>query len=194
LRPFLNLLYRSSGVLAATFLAAICGIVLLQVGANLIDKLAGWVGGEPLGLLVPSYAEFTGYFLASASFLALPYTFREGGHIRVSLLIQHVSGGPRRAIELWCLAASAALTGYFTWFLIALVLESFEFGDVSPGMVPVALWIPQSGMALGLVILTIALVDDFIVVLRGGQPSYQDKGESLMTEGAEAEPGAGGGG
>ncbi|MEE8189251.1 MAG: TRAP transporter small permease subunit, partial [Kiloniellales bacterium] len=104
MRGFLNLLYRGSGALAAMFLAAICGIVLLQVGANLIDKLVGWFGGEPPGLLVPSYAEFTGFFLASASFLALAYTLREGGHIRVSLLIQHLSGRRRRAIEIWCLA------------------------------------------------------------------------------------------
>jgi TRAP-type C4-dicarboxylate transport system permease small subunit len=191
LRPILDLLYRGSGALAALFLAAICGTVLLQVGANLIDKLVGWFGGVPPGLLVPSYAEFTGFFLASASFLALPYTLREGGHIRVSLLIQHLSGGPRRGIELWCLAMAAALTGYFTWFLIALVFDSFAFGDVSPGMVAVPLWIPQSGMALGLVILTIALIDELVIVLRGGRPSYQGKGESLMTEAAESDPDSG---
>lgn len=193
MRSILDLLYRGSGALAAFFLAAICGTVLLQVGANLIDKLAVWFGGVPPGLLVPSYAEFTGFFLASASFLALPYTLREGGHIRVSLLIQHLSGRPRRAIELWCLGSAAMLTAYFTWFLIALVFESLEFGDVSPGMVPVPLWIPQSGMALGLVVLTIALVDELVTVLRGGRPSYQGKGESLMAEVSEPEPGTSGG-
>ncbi len=54
MRPFLDLIYRGSCSLAALFLAAICGIVLLQVGANLIDKLVGWFGGVPPGLLVPS--------------------------------------------------------------------------------------------------------------------------------------------
>ena len=38
---------------------------------------------------------------------------------------------------------------------------------------PITLWIPQSGMALGLVILLLALVDDLLVVLTGGTPSYQ---------------------
>ncbi len=198
MRKFLDQLYRGSGALAALFLAAICATVLLQVGANLIDKVVVWFGGVPPGLLVPSYAEFTGFFLASASFLALPYTLREGGHIRVSLLIQHLSGRPRRAIELWCLGSAAMLTAYFTWFLIALVFESLKFGDVSPGMVPVPLWIPQSGMALGLVVLTIALFDELVTVLRGGRPSYQGKGESLMAEAPEPRtapqgtPGSGG--
>ncbi len=52
------------------------------------------------------------------------------------------------------------------------MLESLEYGDVSPGMVPVALWIPQSAMALGLVILTISLLDSFVEALRGQVPAY----------------------
>ncbi|MFQ5774222.1 MAG: TRAP transporter small permease [Kiloniellaceae bacterium] len=180
MRKSLDLLYQGSGALAALFLVAICGVVLLQVGANLIDKVVGWAGGEPPGLLVPSYAEFTGFFLAASSFLALAYTLRAGGHIRVSLFIQNLSGRRRRGMELWCLLMAGLLCGYFTVFLIRLVLESLEFGDLSPGMVPVPLWIPQTAMALGLIVLTIALIDEFVRVLRGGRPSYEGKGEALL--------------
>ncbi|NIR29479.1 MAG: TRAP transporter small permease [Gammaproteobacteria bacterium] len=172
MRKPLDLLYRGSGALAAVFLAAICGVVLLQVGANLIDTFADWLTGEPIGLVVPSYAEFAGFFLAAASFLALAYTLRAGGHIRVSLVIQHLSRARRRWIELWCTAAAGALCAYFAFYSIRLVLESIEYGDVSPGMIAVPLWLPQSGIALGLVILTVALVDEFLEVLRGGTPTY----------------------
>jgi TRAP-type C4-dicarboxylate transport system permease small subunit len=184
LRQALDLLYRVSGGLAAAFLVAICAIVLVQVALNLIDKLVALIGGEPPGLLIPSYAEFAGFFLAASSFLALAYTLREGSHIRVSLLIQHIEGPRRRAIELWCLLVCALLTGYFTFYLGRLILESLEFGDVSPGMVPVPLWIPQSAMELGLVVLTVALVDEFCRVLRGRAPSYQGKGEALLAGGS----------
>lgn len=178
MRKLLDRLYRASGALAAVFLAAICGVVLLQVGANLIDAFADWLTGEPIGLVVPSYAEFAGFFLAAASFLALAYTLRAGGHIRVSLVIQHLSRVRRRWVELWCTAAAAALSAYFAFYSILLVLESIEYGDVSPGMVAVPLWLPQSGIALGLVILTVALVDELVEILRGGTPAY------LAAEGA----------
>ncbi len=78
----------------------------------------------------------------------------------------------QRVVEIWCTAAGATLAGYFAWFTVGLVLESLEYGDVSPGMVPVALWIPQSAMALGLVILTISLLDSFVEALRGQVPAY----------------------
>ncbi len=173
MRRILDGLYLGSGILAAAFLVAICTIVLLQVGANVIDKVVKWVFGTPIGLVIPSYAEFAGFFLAATSFLALTYTLRYGAHIRVTLVIQHISGRRRRWLELWCIALAGSLAGYFAFYTIGLVLESYRFGDVSFGIVAVPLWIPQTAMALGLVILTIALVDEFVGVVTGRQASYR---------------------
>jgi len=172
MRAILDWLYRASGAVAAFFLVAICGVVLLQVGANLIDAVIKGFGGEPIGLVIPSYAEFTGFFLAASSFLALAYTLRAGGHIRVELVLQRLGKVPRRIAEFWCVAASAAVSVYFTWYSTSLVLESIEFGDLSPGIVPVPIWIPQAAMALGLAVLAIALIDELVSLLRGGQPRY----------------------
>lgn len=190
-RIALDWLYRGSGALAAFFLVAICAIVLLQVGANLIDRVIGWAGGEPPGLLIPSYAEFAGFFLAASSFFALAYSLRRGAHIRVTLVIQHLGERPRHVAELWCILIAGALSGYFAFYVLNLVRESLEFGDVSPGMVPVPLWIPQLAMGLGLVMLTVALIDEFVCVLRGRRPSYHGRGESLMVEEDVAAPTAG---
>jgi TRAP-type C4-dicarboxylate transport system permease small subunit len=172
LRRALDGLYRGSGALAALFLVAICVIVLLQVGANVVDKVAEWTTGAPIGLVVPSYAEFAGFFLAASSFLALAYTLRHGGHVRVSLFVRRFAGGPRRAVELWCTGIAALLSGYFAYFAIRLVIDSWRFDDLSPGLVPVPIWIPQSSLALGLVILTVALVDEFETVRRFGEAAY----------------------
>lgn len=194
MRSALDLLYRASGVAAAAFLAAIFLIVLAQVAANLTDELVGWITGEPIGLVVPSYAEFAGFFLAASSFLALAYTLRSGGHIRVLLIIQNLDGRPRRLLELWCLAVAASLVGYFTFYTFFLVAESITFGDLSYGMVPVPLWLPQTAVAVGLLVLTVALVDEFVAVLRGRRPSYQDGATELSEAGpSHPAPGSGGG-
>lgn len=181
MRAVLDGLYRVSGALAAVLLAAICVIVLLQVGANLIDKVIGWAGGTPPGLLIPSYSEFAGFFLAASSFLALAYTLRSGDHIRVSLIIHTLPPRARWAIELWCTAIAGSMTGYFAWYTARLVLESLRFNDLSPGIVPVPLWIPQTPVAFGLAVLTIALIDEFIRVLRGESPTYEDNAPGVLT-------------
>ena len=75
-------------------------------------------------------------------------------------------------LEALCLMASTFLIGYFAWYAADTVLTSYQINDVSQGLVAVPLWLPQSGMALGLAIMTIALLDDLIVVFKRGTPSY----------------------
>lgn len=171
-RKFLDGLYLISGVAAACFLAAIAVIVLAQVGLNVVDKIAEILTGEAVGLVIPSYADFTGFFLAATSFLALAYTLRQGAHIRVNLLIQRFGPQARRWIEVWCTAIAALFSGYFTWFMLRLTFESYEFNDLSTGIVPVPIWIPQVALVVGLAVLSIALIDTCWGALRGHLPSY----------------------
>ncbi len=185
MRKSLNRLYRLSGYLAAFFIFAICLVVIGQVALNLIDQLAGLLTGSAIGLTIPSYSDFTGFFLAAASFLALAYTLREGGHIRVTLFLLALPAGLRRAFEIWAVGLAAAATIYLSFYAIRLTHESFTYGDLSSGIVPVPIWIPQTSMTVGLIILSIALVDELFGLLTGKSPTYEGKGENLLAE-AEA--------
>lgn len=180
MRNVLDGLYRASGWAAALFILSICLLVMAQVMLNLIDKIAAAAFGTAIGLTVPSYSDFTGFFLAAASFLALAYTLREGGHIRVSLVIQQLSPRLQRLADIWSIALGGAATLYFTWYTALLTYESYSYNDLSSGMVAVPIWIPQSGMLAGLIILSIAFIDELFVVLSGENPSFTGKGENLL--------------
>lgn len=172
MRRFLDGLYLGCGVLAAVSIAAIAGLVMAQVVANTIDRLAALLTGRAFGLLVPSYAEFTGFLLVAASFLALPYALRAGAHIRVTLLLTTLPPALRRAADIWSIMVGLGLSAWATWWAVGLARESFTYGDLSPGLVPVPLWIPQSGMAFGLGVLAVAFADDLVCALRGRPPSF----------------------
>lgn len=180
MRNFLNLLYKASGWAAALCILTICTLVMAQVILNLIDKIAGAVFDTAIGLTIPSYSDFTGFFLAGASFLALAYTLREGGHIRVTLFLQQLPHKYQHVAEVWCLSLVLFITGFFTWYTGSLVVESWVFDDLSSGMIAVPLWIPQSSILVGLAILSIALLDELLCILTGGDASYEGKGENLL--------------
>jgi TRAP-type C4-dicarboxylate transport system permease small subunit len=159
MRSALDRLYRTSEVLGALFLVAVWAIVLLQVGFNLLDLVADWTLGAPIGLVVPSYGELAGFFLAATTFLALASTWRAGAHVRVNLVLRTAPVAVARWIDLWCIAAAALIGGYFAYHASGLCWQSFVHGDVSSGLVPVPLWLPQFAMSLGLTILVVALLD-----------------------------------
>jgi TRAP-type C4-dicarboxylate transport system permease small subunit len=187
MRKALDRLYIASGWTGALFIALICVLVFVQVLLNLVDRLSSLLTGSAIGLSIPSYSDFTGFFLAAASFFALAYTLREGGHIRVSLVIQNLAPGVRHFVEIWCVAAALAASGYFAWYMALLVGESFTYNDLSPGIVAVPIWLPQSAVLAGLAVLSIALLDDLVALLGGRKPSYDGKGENLL-EGEEPVP------
>jgi TRAP-type C4-dicarboxylate transport system permease small subunit len=161
MRSALNAVYKGSGLLAGFFLVAIAVLSLVQICGRL------------LGIAASSYDEFAGYCMAASSFLGLAWTLRTSEHIRMTLAIGRAQGGLRRAFELCCLGVAAAITGYFAWSSAAMVWTSHTLNDVSQGLVPIQLWIPQSGMALGLAILLVAFVDDLVAVALGRTPSYE---------------------
>ena len=100
----------------------------------------------------------------------------------MTLVLHHTRPVLRRALEIISLVVATFLVGLFAWFTCDMTLTSYTLGDVSQGLVPVPLWIPQSGMALGLVVLAVAFVDDLIAVLRGRTTSYASAEAERATE------------
>ena len=160
MRAALELFYRTSGRLAGFFLIMVAVLSLAQIGGRL------------LGFAAHSFDEFAGYCMAASSFLGLAYTLRASEHIRMTLVVHRTHGATRRALELACLAAGVFLVGFFAWYSADMVWFSYTTHDVSQGLVPVPLWIPQAGMALGLATLFVALLDDLVVVFSGKPPAH----------------------
>jgi TRAP-type C4-dicarboxylate transport system permease small subunit len=171
MRRGLDVLYRASGFLAALFVVGIAAIVALQVALNTADFALGLFRGDPLGLLIPSYTDFTGYFLAAGAFLALAGTFRAGQHIRVEIVVGRLGARARQRVELWCLFVAFCASAYATYYVGLLAYDAWRFGDKSEGMVPVPLWLPQSSLVIGLFVFALALVDAYVRALRPAAPA-----------------------
>lgn len=160
-------MYLASIVLSGAFLVIIAAIVLAQIV------------GRWFGFLVPSADEFAGFAMAACFFLALPFTLQSGGHIRVSFLLEGVAPRLRHALELFSTVIGTAVVAYAAWYAIDMVWSSWVFGDRAFGMIPIPLWLPQSGLAIGLVGLTVALVDEFFRVCYGRAPRRSEAGAGL---------------
>ena len=173
MRQFLDNLYRFALWLSALCLVAIAVMVGLQLAGRLVDGAMKLVGLTPYGFVILSLAEIAANLLAAASFLALAGTLKAGAHIRVTMLLGSLSERARRALETWAFAFATGVAAYMTWNIASFAFISYQFGDVSPGVLPVLLWIPQSAMALGALILTIALADELVTVIRYGRPTFR---------------------
>ena len=172
MRRVLDGMYLGAGWLAGLCIVAICLLITAQIGFNIAARLggAGWT------YTIPSYADFSGYLLSTASFMALAHTLRAGAHIRVGLVVQRLPQGLRWIVELLTLGAATAFSVFATFYAARLMEESWRYGDKSTGIVAIPIWMPQGFMVLGLGLLTVAFIDTLIQSLRSRLPILTDAG------------------
>jgi len=161
MRPILDRLYLVSGVGASLFLIMILVLITMQM-------LARWGG-----FIITGAPDYTGYCMAAASFLALPYALNKGAHIRVSLLLG-VLGRFRVWGEIWCFAVGSYLSVFFAYYAIKSTHESWRFNDISQGQDASPIWIPQVAMCIGTVILAIAFIDHLLSLLVNGNHNIEE--------------------
>jgi TRAP-type C4-dicarboxylate transport system permease small subunit len=152
-RKALDKLYDAAAYGAAFFLVGTLAMVALGV----VGRLLNWY--------VAGTDAYAGYCMAACGFLALAHTLKRGEHIRVMLFLERFGGRLRRALEIWSHFAGAFFCGALAWFSVRLAWQSHTFNDVSQGNDATPLWIPQVAMAVGSIVLLVAMVDDLVLLL-----------------------------
>jgi TRAP-type C4-dicarboxylate transport system permease small subunit len=160
MRRFLDALYDLAAALAA-----------LCVGAIFVLMIYASIGRE-LGWRVGTINDLVSWLCAAAAFLAMAKAFRNGDFVRVTLLLERLGAGARRAFETVSLGVAALAIGYLAWWAGRFTYESWQFNDMAGGLLVVPIWIPQVTFVVGAVLFFVAVLDEFFLVLRGAKPTY----------------------
>ena len=170
-RRSLDALYAGGGQLAALCVLAILMLMVYASIGRALDWRVAWVN------------DVVAWLCAAAAFLGMAYSFRNGDFVRVTLVLESVSPGARRRMELVSLTIAAVAVGYLGYWAARFTYESWEFNDIAGNMVAIPIWIPQMGFVVGALILVIAVLDECVCVLRGGKPSYVARVEERHARG-----------
>jgi TRAP-type C4-dicarboxylate transport system permease small subunit len=160
MRRALNLLFDAAGGLAALL---ILSIFLLMLYAS---------AGRMAGLRVGGVNDIVAWCCAGASFFAMAHAFKHGDFVRVTLLLDQIGPRARRALETIALAIAAVAVSYLAWWAVRFTYESWQFKDMAGGLVVIPIWIPQMSFVLGSLLFVLAVLDELVIVLRGGTPTY----------------------
>lgn len=160
LRGLLDKFYEACGYLAAVFMVGIAVAIVIQI----VSRMRG---------VTVDATEAAGLCLAASTFFGLAHTFRRGSHVRINLIIDRLSASARHKVEIFNCLLGTVVVSFLAWHVSLLAKQSFEFNDVSPGLLAMPFWIPQAGVAIGVIAFAIALIDELLWLLTGGQPRYE---------------------
>ncbi len=146
-------LYKFSGYVAAIFLILVAVFILIGISSRIF------------GFYIRGLAEYSGYCMASASFFALAYTFVEGGHIRITLFLEKLSGRKKIFLEIWCLIIASFFSGYLAYYFLKMLIISYKFQERSEGADEILIWIPQTSVAIGSIIFFVSVFHQLILLI-----------------------------
>ena len=154
LNNYLNKIYKYSGYIAAFFLILVAVFILIGISSRIF------------GFYIRGLAEYSGYCMAASSFFALAFTFVEGGHIRITLFLEKISGNKKKYLENWCLIIASFFSGYLAFYFIKMLIISYKFQERSEGADEILIWIPQTSVAVGASIFFICIFHKLILTTK----------------------------
>jgi TRAP-type C4-dicarboxylate transport system permease small subunit len=160
LRNVLDKFYEVCGYLAAAFMIGIA----VAIGSQILARMRG---------ITLDSTEAAGLCLAASTFFGLAHTFRRGAHVRINLIIDRLPVAMRRNVEIFNVLLGTVVVTFLAWHVSLLAIQSYQFNDVSPGLLAMPFWIPQTGVAIGIIAFAVALLDELFWLLTGGQPRYE---------------------
>jgi TRAP-type C4-dicarboxylate transport system permease small subunit len=160
LRAVLDAVYLISAVLGAVCVALIC---ILMVSQSV---------GREFGVKTGATNDIVSWLCAAAAFLTMAHAFKHGDFVRVTLVLEKVSAKTRHVLELVSLFIALVAVAYLALWACRFTYQSFEFNELAQGLLPLPIWIPQMSFAFGSVLLLVAVLDEFVIVARGGVPTF----------------------
>lgn len=102
--------------------------------------------------------EYGAFFMAGAFFLGLGQTFKQGGHVRVGILAEHLPPSAARLLDLVATILGLLIAAFLTLALFGLTWSSFIDGSRTFTATATPLAIPQAVITVGALILTLQLL------------------------------------
>ncbi|MFC2949731.1 TRAP transporter small permease [Virgibacillus sediminis] len=135
--------------------------------ALMVALIFGQVIGRYIFQSAPSWTEEAARYLHIVQvWVGASYAVKLREHIRVDAFIIRLSGLPRKLMESVSVIIWFGLVLFLAVFGTQLVLQTIQFGQVSPAM-QIPMWIPMLAVPLGSIGMTIRLLQQLRDVWKG---------------------------
>lgn len=165
---------RASALLGAVAALGMAAMFLLMIA----EIFARGVLESSLGFTW----ELSGYLMGIVVFLGAAHALRAGSHVRIMILLETVPRGVAKWVDVLATAGGALIVAYILKALHLLAWTSYVRGTVSSTPERIPLFIPQSLLCLGALMLLLQLLARLVTLLR--RPAAQV--ERSSTQGGHA--------
>lgn len=134
------------------------GIIFLLMVMLLLEVLTRYVLRSPISIA----DEMGGYLLVCITFMGLAYTWKEKGHVRVSLLVSRLPEKIARVLRFITLILATLFTLPLIKACYDLIMDSLLFESRSGSWLRTPLAYPQTILLIGAIMIFLQLIAEII--------------------------------
>ena len=137
-------------------------LALILIGEVAVTSFFNW--SQPWAI------EYAIYLQCFVLFCGAGWTLRQGGHIRVAVLMQALPASAARLLDMVGTVFAIGMIGFASWALWQQLIRTYGFGSTSFYPMGTPIWIPQGMLTLGVTLLLLAFLAR-LLRLALGQPA-----------------------
>lgn len=130
-------------------------LIIVMIAASVSWEI---VSRYIVGVSSPWVTEISGYLLAGTLFLAMGYTYRINGHVRMSVLLDAMRPETARLFYWLTDVVVAVFAAVLLWQVGQLTYDSYVFNWKSSTNLEIRLFLPQALMTLGALIFLLEIM------------------------------------
>jgi TRAP-type transport system small permease protein len=146
-------------------------ILVITMLFSSLDTILRYVSKSPI---VGGYEIISEYMLPYLVFFAISYVFKQGEHVRVTLLIRLLSSKTREVLMFITNCLSVILIGFLTYTTYIKTFNAFQDGEYSSNVLAYPLWPAYAVLVVGYGILAIRII---LTIIRKENPYLQSEAE-----------------
>ncbi|GHV49555.1 hypothetical protein FACS1894216_00050 [Synergistales bacterium] len=145
----------------------VCGLGILAMGLILFyEVIRRYFFNSPTSWVQEAAVYIYGWTMLAGS----AYTLMKGKHVRIDLIIERMPAKFQLVLDAGTSAIGAIFCAVVAWQAWEMVMSSVEHHKVSPTLLRLPQWIPQTALLVGFTLLTlqfIFIMCDRFIAMRG---------------------------
>ena len=170
--PALSSIEKRLSKVEQIFSNAAAGIILVMIFPTTVDVILRYVFNAPL----PEMFQLTEFMMVGLVYLSISYVQQLKGHIMIEIATDWLPERKKKALDLFGYLVGFFIFSIITWQTGRQAWEAWETQDFTMGIIEFPLWPAKSVLTIGMGVLTMRLMLDFLVGLFQLRQSKGDRG------------------
>jgi TRAP-type C4-dicarboxylate transport system permease small subunit len=134
-------------LISSIFMIFIVVLILLEIFLRTFFKTSTLISDE-----------YSAYFFVVVVMLGLAYTFRENGHIRVSIILSRLSPKMERIFDIWTSTMAFLISSFIFYHSLRMVIDTYNLDMRADSIAETPIFIPQIAIPVGFFIFSLQIL------------------------------------